>query len=114
MNKTNVLFFNENLETITNQEIKAKLSIQEMSLSVPTGKDWEQSNEITKFNYISKLISKKLTNLLPREVKVVRSMSRSHYVGNKKRILFGMLDYTLESETYDFNVTLSASLSLKS
>ncbi len=113
MNTATVYFPTGFHNAIENQLVDDNFDIQEMSFKVTEGEDWNKYSEDHKMDIISKFIAKNLSDKLPKGVKVVRSTSRAHSLGNRKRLLTGMMDYTLESETSGAKAELSASLVIR-
>lgn len=98
---------------IENRIVNEGFNIEQMTFRVTENEAWNNYNEDHKMDIISKFISKNLSARLPEGVKVVRSTSRAHYLGNRKRLLTGMMDYTLESEVSGAKAELSASLVIR-
>lgn len=113
MNTATVYFPTGFHNAIENQLVNEGFDIEQMTFKVSENENWDNYSEDHKMDIISKFISKSLSAKLPEGVKVVRSTSRAHYLGNRKRLLTGMMDYTLESEISGAKAELSASLVIR-
>jgi len=95
---------------IENQVVNCDHSLVDFKFSMSNYDNWGSLSVDHKIDILSKQLAGYIRKKLPENIDISRSTARGRYVGNKGRILSGMVDYELRSNINGASSRISAML----